>query len=372
MLVFLVIVFGLYTVLVMTLVWGWALLSERATVKPASVRKISVVVAFRNEEKYLPELIAGLKALDYPRDDARFILIDDRSTDKSADITTNLIAEDNRFTLQAGEQATGGKKRAISIGIALSDAEIIVTTDADCRVPEQWLRSINAKFEEAGTRMVVGPVRLAGGGLPAIQSMEFATLIGTAGATISLGHPTMCNAANLAFRRNDFLAVGGFEGNEEISSGDDQFLMNKFATKWNGGVKFLYDAAAVVSAQGSASLSDFIAQRLRWAGKWKFGGETSSWLALAILGFHICNVAVVVAWAFGAVSTQLFIVLAGAKLFAEMIFLFPVCRFLDIRWSWPSFIFLQLFYSLYVIAIGFLSQVLTARWKGREVSTRPS
>jgi biofilm PGA synthesis N-glycosyltransferase PgaC len=368
MLVFLVVVFGVYGMLVMTLVWGWALLGEQPSARSTRARKISVVIAFRNEEQNLPALIADLKALDYPRDEVRFILINDQSGDKSVDITTKLVGDDSRFVLKDVAASAGGKKNSITTGISSSDSEIIVITDADCRLPVQWLRSINARFDKAGVRMVVGPVRLAGGTLASVQSMEFATLVGTAGATIRLGRPTMCSAANLAFLRQDFEAVGGFEGNETISSGDDQFLMNKFAGRWEDGVTFLYDTAAVVIARGSSTFSDFISQRLRWAGKWTMTGDASSWLAITILGFHICNIAVVAAWLFGVLSNQLFIGLAGSKLFVEMIFLFPVCRFLGIRWSWTSFILLQLFYSPYVIAIGFLSRIVAVRWKGREVS----
>jgi biofilm PGA synthesis N-glycosyltransferase PgaC len=370
MLIFLAIVFGLYALLVIVFCWGWASLDERPAPAASSLRNISVVVAVRNEEASLPTLVKSLLQLNYPRQSAEFILVDDHSEDQSAAIMRELASRDDRFKVIPSAGYSVGKKQALASAIARATGDIVVVTDADCAVPEQWLASINAAFAEESVQMVVGPVRLTDrNGFEHTQAMEFVSLVGTTAATIALGKPTMCNAANLAFKRAAFYEVNGFEGNELVSSGDDQFLMKKFAARWAKGVRFMHDPQAVVTAQAASTLRDLIAQRLRWAGKWTGAFEVTSLLALAILCFHLSYLVLIGAWLSGSISTNAAIALASIRLFVEVIFLFPVSRFLNTRWRWSTFLLLQFCYPFYVIAIGFLSQILITRWKGREVTT---
>lgn len=371
MLLFLTIVFGIYVLVVVILAFGWARTMELPKQSAGAHRKIAVVVPFRREASSLPVLIRDMRSLNYPQDKAMFIFIDDHSEDGSADVAKASAAGDPRFHFLQLEDGLTGKKQAIHTAIGQANAEVIITTDADCRVPGDWLLAIGNAFSDPEVKMVVGPVRLtAGNFFEHIQAMEFASLVGTTGATLSYDMPSMCNGANLAFLRESFLAVGGYEGNAVITSGDDDFLMKKFAAKWKGSVKFLSSQAGVVTAQASPTVRAFISQRMRWAGKWKPAFTGSSMLAVLILAFHVCNILLAGSWLLGIISVKAFGLLAGAKLFAEVIFLFPVCRFLGVRWSWISFLFLQLFYSFYVVSVGCLSQILTTRWKGRKVITR--
>jgi biofilm PGA synthesis N-glycosyltransferase PgaC len=356
---------------VVILTWGWAALGEKSANSSGIQRTIAVIVSFRNEAHALPQLIADLKRLDYPADNVEFVLVDDDSSDASVDVARSHIASDGRFTLMANGNHSPGKKNAITRAISSTKAHIVVITDADCRLPVSWLKIINEAFDSDKTKMTAGPVRLSSAGpFGNLQAMEFASLVGTTGATIALGFPVMANSANLAFLRSAFIEVKGYEGNESITSGDDQFLVKKFADKWKGSVGFLYRQGAIVTAGSAPDINTFVEQRLRWAGKWKPAADTSAVLALAILFFHVCNLVVMSLWLFGAISSKAFIILIATKVFAEVIFLFPVCRFIEVKWRWTSFFLLQLFYSLYVISIGFLSQILTARWKGRNVTTR--
>jgi hypothetical protein len=38
----------------------------------------------------------------------------------------------------------------------------------------------------------------------------------------------LCNGANLAYKKTVFTELNGFQGNENIASGDDIFLFEKF------------------------------------------------------------------------------------------------------------------------------------------------
>ncbi len=71
-----------------------------------------------------------------------------------------------------------------------------------------------------------------------LQQLEFSGLVIVGGGLIFAGYPTICNAANLAFRKSVFLEVGGFDDNLHLTSGDDELLMQKIALLKKYKIKF--------------------------------------------------------------------------------------------------------------------------------------
>jgi cellulose synthase/poly-beta-1,6-N-acetylglucosamine synthase-like glycosyltransferase len=217
-------------------------------------------------------------------------------------------------------------------------------------------------------KFVSGGVRIRGDGSvwSGLQATEFVSLIGTGAATIGLGYPTLCNGANMAFRRDVFNEVGGYAGNEHIASGDDEFLIRKVHLSYPGGVRFCSDAATVVETT-AVPFREFISQRLRWAGKWKhhrsFPGLA---LAVFIFSFHAAFLtilpAVVIA---GAVIIPL--VLIAGKMLLEYLFLRRVSAFLGTGWSWTRFGVLQVTYPLYAVLFGIFANLKSPVWKGRKI-----
>ena len=122
------------------------------------------------------------------------------------------------------------RKRAIRYGIEQSIGDIIVTTDADCIYADDWLSSLVSNFEDS-VGFVSGPVEFKDNGnvFSKLQKLEFAGLIFTGAGLIGAGKPTICNAANIAYRKKAFDEVNGFEYDMDLSSGDDELLMQKIA-----------------------------------------------------------------------------------------------------------------------------------------------
>ena len=111
--------------------------------------------------------------------------------------------------------------------------------------------------------------------LDIMQAVEFAGLIAIGAASIAKRSPNMCNGANIAYPKKIFYQVNGFEGYSNIASGDDEFLMHKiFALSTEPrqltgqNVYFLKNKEATVFTRPAKKLSQFIAQRKRWASKW--------------------------------------------------------------------------------------------------------
>ena len=179
----------------------------------------------------------------------------------------------------------------------------------------------------------------------------------------------MCNGANLGFRKQVFLEVGGYEGNMDVPSGDDEFLARKVLRKYPSGVKFLNAKDAVVSSSIQTTLSQFFNQRLRWAGKWKYNKSYISKIAAVLifisqLAFMALIVSMILGWADLRIG-GLFVL---GKILLESVFLMSVARFMQSRWSWWAFFTLQLIYPFYVMGVGLLAQSGTYVWKGRTLS----
>ncbi|MGC4021809.1 MAG: glycosyltransferase family 2 protein, partial [Cyclobacteriaceae bacterium] len=180
-----------------------------------------------------------------------------------------------------------GRKLLFPKGYQFPKEKSVATTDADCLVPVNWLERINDKFQSEQVNMVVGLVSIDSEKniFSRLQSIEFASVIGTGIGTLGLGFPTMCNGANLSFRKKTFLAVNGYEGNEHVASGDDEFLMRKVNATFPNSIEAL-DSDSIVRTYPQPAASDFIQQRFRWASKWKVNSSFIS-KALAILIFLV-------------------------------------------------------------------------------------
>jgi len=326
---------------------------------------ISIIVPARNEEKVIASLLEDLRNQRHARYEV--IVVDDASNDQTLGAALKYAVGSNLFRVISSEGK--GKKAALTRGIRAANGSIIVTTDADCRVKDDWIRSLTGYFTDDAIKIVFGAVRMDGKSFFArVQSLEFMSLIGSAAATAAIGFPTMCNGANLAFRKSVFEEVGGYEGNMHIASGDDEFLMRKVLARYPKGVVFAASQSSVVTTAPKGSINDFVQQRVRWAGKWRLHDAFyPKALALFIFCFQIAVMAVIPV----VVLTESMTPLTGlmlwlCKALVEFVFLWRVSVFLHVSWHWPSFFFLQPVYPIYVLVIGLVSNFFSFDWKGRK------
>jgi biofilm PGA synthesis N-glycosyltransferase PgaC len=348
-----------YCAFLVILIRGWHM---AALVEIPSVKEqfITVIIPVRNEEKCIKALLNNISLQVY--DAFEVIVVDDHSEDQTMEILSGLTISNLVLLKNSGI----GKKQAINTAIACAKGSIIVTTDGDCSVQPQWLKSINSLFSDNRIAMVLGGVAIQSHDFfSRLQGIEMASLVGTAASTVSLGYPTMCNGANLAFKKQAFEKVLGYADNLHIPSGDDEFLLHKINRQFPGGVKFLYNEHAVVRTRSQLTVADFLQQRLRWAAKWRFNtSRVAKVLAVFILSvqlsFLVSGVALFVSFQF------LLLALLLAKILLEAFYLWKVCNFLKVRWAWLTFLVLQVAYPFYVVMIGITSNFMTYTWKGRK------
>jgi hypothetical protein len=335
----------------------------------------SVLIAARDEAAALPHLLQALRAQTLQPHQFEVLIADDHSADGTAALVA-AAAAGTPFVLRlvALPLTATGKKAALAAAIAQARAPWVVCTDADCRPGPGWLRAY-ADLLHAGPpwllHFISGPVRLTPGGawFDGLLGLEFAGLVGVGGACIGRGRPTMCNGANLAFRRGTFYEVGGYADNASLASGDDEFLLHKMHQRYPAGVRYLADTRAVVDTPAPATLRALLRQRVRWASKYPhYRTAAPRQLALLVLG---TNVSLFVSLVLAVVWPALRPWAAagwGLKLGADAWLLAPTLRLLG-RQRWLAWLLpLQLLYAPYALAVGLAGQRAQGyRWKGRQV-----
>lgn len=270
-------IFIIYSILILSLSKGIDQLKSPETEKHLPEIHFSILVPFRNEAPNLPGLLDSFLALNYPETKMEFILINDQSNDDSEGIiqefkafhkTLNLVLINNQSTRKSP------KKDAIELGVSQASNPWIITTDADCIVPENWLQAFNDFICTDSPKMIVAPVTYFNGNtyLDQFQLLDFLSLQGTTMGSFGLegkgpSRPFLCNGANLCYEKQAFLDVNGYEGNRDIASGDDVFLLEKMYDKFHDNVKFLKSEEAVVQTSTKETLKELIHQRIRWAAK---------------------------------------------------------------------------------------------------------
>ena len=326
--------------------------------------KVSIIIAARNEEKNIVASLDSIRVLQYPPELLEVIVVDDHSTDNTAVLARGF----GKVTVITQDQGIEGKKKAIEKAIKIATGTLIITTDADCVVGRDWLEAIVEYYELYKPKMIAGPVYFGApkGVLGIWQALDFAGLMAITAASIKNGLPQMCNGANLAYEKEAFYAVNGFEGIDAVPTGDDQLLMIKMQRQFPGEIHFMKAPEAIVHTLPQPDFSSLVSQRLRWVSKSKVFPD---WRITAILVlayfFNLLIALVFVAGIYLGIGYWPGLLLFTFKMLLELPLLYgslKLSRQRQYLWQLPWVAVLHL---LYVIAIGPLSLFGRYQWKGR-------
>ena len=386
---FLIFTFTSYAILIVWLRIGFKKVKEFKEVATVNKTSFSVIIPFRNEAENLPILLQSIEELNYPRDLVEFILVDDASTDDSVEIIQQfVISNEERGEISLSKQvldtisqkseitrtdiriirnnrtSNSPKKDAITTAISEAKNNWIVTSDADCILPENWLKSLDSFIQNNNAKMVVAPVnyKAENNFLEHFQLLDFMSMQGTTIGGFGMDFPFLCNGANFAYRKDAFLQLNGFEGNNNIASGDDVFLFEKFIIADKKSVFYLKSAAAIVTTFPVKTWSDLVNQRTRWAAK---TGNFSS-LKVKLIGLLVLLTNFVVVYYLLLGSLEMLFIPFVLKVIIDLFLFLPTIQFFKQEkhfYKWYLFAsFLYPFFSLLVI---FKSLFFKYNWKGR-------
>lgn len=333
---------------------------------------VSLLIAARNEEENIARTLDCIVRQQFAKDKLEVIVVDDHSTDRTADIVRGYKGHGIRLIqLNEGDKLNSYKKLAISKAIAVASGEIIVTTDADCRMGDKWLATVIGFMEGQQLNMVSSPVvyHEEKSFFEQLQTLEFLYLIGLGAAGIGNGKPTTCNGANLAYRKSTFYEVGGFNGIDDVASGDDELLLHKVGERYPQHIGFCKSREAVVYTDAKPTLSSFLSQRKRWASKsTKYKDKKVVALGVSIWLFNLAFlIGAVYAFCTAPEVSGVFASTVLLKIGVELCFLYPIAAFANRKNLLYYLPLLSFVHALYFVYIGVAGNIGKYDWKGRTV-----
>ncbi len=370
---FFILIALIYIYNVFTFVIGWCKLLPFQYQPSTAQTKVSIIIAARNEEDNIGRTLDHILAQDYDHSLLEVIVVDDHSTDA----TSGIVSSYSKFgvkLIKLNESAAlnSYKKKAVQTAIGQSEGKLIITTDADCSMGPNWLKTVVSYYELNDYKMISSPVTYfeEKNMFERIQTLEFAYLVGLGAAKIGNKTPATCNGANLAYEREAFFEVGGFKGIDELASGDDEMLMHKMAAHYKDKVGFLKNRDAIVFTYAKANLHELIQQRKRWASKTtKYQDKSFTYLSISVWLFSVCILLnVLFAFIFpGNGFTALLLFQLGVKIVMEFIFTGMIIKFFNRTELLILGPIVSVLHNFYMVYIGIVGNTGKYEWKNRMV-----
>lgn len=339
---------------------------------------VSILIPARNEEANIAACLHTILNQNYPLSLFEIIVINDHSTDRTAEIILTLqTLHPNLRLLHLADFVNGiplnaYKKKALEIGVAHARGELIITTDADCLAQSDWLLLVASLHEMQRPQCIAAPVNFhrERNLLERFQSLDYAGTMVLTGAGIHARTFRLSNGANLAFPKAVFEELQGYTGINQIASGDDMLLVHKIAAQYPDGIAFLKNAAATIFTEAKPTWREFWQQRIRWATKSTAYSEWRITVVVAMVFFYCCNIllSLLLTPFFGWQMGAIFMLSLFLKLYWDYQLLHTACYYFKKEALLRSFVPAQLLHIGYIIVIGILGNVVKQyQWKDRVV-----
>lgn len=363
---FLIFILSIYFAAILLLIYGFTKVKNYDAIGLKPKTTFTIVVPFRNEVENLPVLLESVSKMNYPTDLFEVILVDDESEEV---FSVQYLVFSVRI-INNIRTSNSPKKDAISTAIPLVKTDWIITTDADCVVPENWLLSLDNYIQTHQVAMIAGAVTYEcdNSFLHHFEQLDLAGLQGATIGSFGIGKGFMCNGANLAYTKLLFETLNGFEGNDTIASGDDVFLLQKAMQSRNFGtekVHYLKSENTIVVTKPLDNWKSLFYQRVRWASKTgSYQSNFGKLLGLIVFAGNISLWFVVCGLLFEKRNVFLLCILLLMKFIVDSVLIYKTNRFLTknkIRYLILS----SLLYPFFSVSVALYSLFGKYEWKGR-------
>lgn len=356
-------ILNIYIITIVLLIYGFAKVKKYQNTNLNPQTSFTIIVPFRNEAENLPNLLNSFSKLKYPTDLFEVILVDDSSHEKF---------QVSGFKFQVSQidnirVSNSPKKDAISTAMLHVKTSWVITTDADCLVPENWLLTFDNYIQQNDVLMLAGAVtyNCENSFLDHFQQLDLTSLQGATIGSFGLGKAFMCNGANFAYTKSLFEKLNGFDGNNKIASGDDVFLLQKAANLFSDKVHYLKAKEAIVTTKPTENWQSLFYQRVRWAAK-TTSYQSNFGKVLGLIVFF-GNLGFVIGFVFCALTIwpyPFFVFFAFLKFIIDFVLLYQTNQFLS-KTRIKSLILSSLLYPFFSTSVALYSLFGTYEWKGR-------
>ena len=231
--------------------------SRRAVYSNEFAPSVSVIIPAYNEEKVICHTIRSLLDSDYPHGD--IVVVDDGSRDDTAQRVRESFGFNPRVRLLT--QANGGKAQALNYGIAQTQADIVVTLDADTIVRRDTVRKLVRHFVDPQVAAVAGNAKV-GNRINLLTNWQALEYIASQNldrrAFALLNCISVVPGAVGAWRRELLVRAGGFV-DETLAEDADLTL-----ALLRRGYTIDYEEEAIAFTEAPDTVRGFVQQRFRW------------------------------------------------------------------------------------------------------------
>ncbi len=216
---------------------------------------VTVVVPAYNERETIESTVRSLAASTHP---VEIVVVDDGSTDGTADLVENLALPNVRVI----RQANAGKATALNAGIATARNEIVVLIDGDTVFEPGTVAALVAPFADPAIGAVAGNARVANrkGLLSRLQNIEYVVGFNIDRRVQDMwGVVTTVPGAVGAYRTRALRAVGGISADTLAEDTDLAITLGR------AGWRVVYEPDARGWTEAPATLGQLWRQRYRWS-----------------------------------------------------------------------------------------------------------
>lgn len=334
--------------------------------KKENYTKVSIIICARNEEKNIEHCLRSILEQDFDPRLMQILVVSDGSTDATFSIAEHIL-NGTASSMVIRSEPGRGKKHCISSAIPSCTGELIITRDADTFTTDRsWLKSIVSFYETSKKEFIIAPVQFENkvGLLSQLQNSENLALTVITGGYAFFNKAFLCNGANLAFTKNLFQRVNGYDSHIGFPSGDDVLFLEDVKKVAPEAVGYLKQKSASVFTYPVQNTTAFFDQRTRWASKFKINPNPINFLmGFSVFFSHFFTLFYLSKLLFAPHLGLFGLFFVLSRLFIDFLLLFLASRFYGKGPNWLLFLPMNLMYSLYVLVITLLTLFYKPKWK---------
>lgn len=289
--------------------------------------RVSVLVPTSNRADSLLRTLDSLAAQDYPRDRFEIVVIDDGSTDHTAETVKRIARRQPDGLIRYEFVPKGHIVHAKNRGLEIATGEIVAFTDDDCTFESDWLRTLVQPFADPEVGAAGGADRAPADSPPLAAAVDYAFtgLLGSGGvrsggkgARVGRFYPCGCN---MAIRKGVLEKTGRFDARfyngEEIEL-DYRIIEAGYRTQFQDGARVWHHRRATLPRLARQVFHRGITRRMLFLKHPQFFEPAYFAPALIVAGFVLLALAALfvrpAAWLLALAATGYVALLAAGAL----------------------------------------------------------
>ena len=348
------------------------LITKNVTIN-TSLPSISIIVAVKNGENSLPNILNDLINQNY-NGEYECIIVDDQSNDQTANIIKDFEIQNKKIRYVSSKEGNSEllfKKRALDAGIMQAKFDVLLFTDVDCRVKSGWAQSMGEYLKD-NVDYIIGFSKISSANnlISIFQKIDLTMLHSTGRATSHLNVPFASIGQNQCYRKKLYNQIGFLELKDSIQ-GDDTLFM-QLCKKNNANIIYNDSPSSIVESRKEIKILPFIKQRIRWAGDakimWKYNKLFFSIICATFLTNLLILTLPIILHNYGE-NLKLWYVLVIAKFIVELILFIIGSIKLKASINIIMFIYWYIVEIPYIVFMGIASFFIRfVGWKGQKVT----